>query len=73
MKHPNIMIGKQGTAKRNRGTGILNWKLLAKRFPNYREHIYRIRNNYEKLVGLRNKLVLTLGISGNIVYQKEKE
>lgn len=71
MKHPNIMIGKQGYARRNRGTGILNWKLLANRFPERLEHIYRVRNDYKKLVALRNRLVKTLGISGNIVFRKE--
>jgi hypothetical protein len=52
---------RQGYAKRNRGNGILNWAYLTKQFPAYREHIFRIRKNYEKLVGLRNKLVAKYG------------
>ena len=70
MKHRNIMIGKQGYAKRNRGTGILNWKLLMKTFPTHAEHVYRVRKNFEKLVTLRNKLVMKFGISGNFFYPK---
>lgn len=61
MKHPNIIIGKQGYAKRNRGSGKLNWTHLSKMFPLYKEHIYRIRRSHEKLVGLRNKLVIKYG------------
>lgn len=73
MKHQNILKGKQAYAKRNRGAGILNWKLLAKRFPDYHEHIYRVRNNYAKLVALRNRLVVTFGIVGNLVYKRAND
>lgn len=70
MKHPNIMIGKMGHAKRNRGTGILDWAFLAKIFPDWREHIYRIRNDQNRLLVLRNRLA-KWGIVGNIVYKQE--
>ena len=72
MKHPNIMIGKQGNARRNRGNGVVNWTLLMKMFPTHRNHIYRIRNNQEKLVALRNMLVVKWAIAGNIAYREEK-
>lgn len=53
---------KQGYAKRNRGSGTLNWTHLIKMFPLYRNHIYRIRKDYKKLVGLRNKLFFMEGL-----------
>jgi hypothetical protein len=56
-----VITTKQGNAKRNRGNGILNWSRVVEMFPQYHEHIYRVRNNYEKLVGLRNRLVIKFG------------
>jgi hypothetical protein len=53
---------KQGHARRNRGNGILNWSVLAKKFPDYREHIYRIRKNYPKLLALGMRLVKKYGL-----------
>lgn len=61
MKHP-VLLTKQGYAKRNRGNGSLNWTTVAKMFPSYREHIYRIRKDFTKLVGLRNKLFIKFGM-----------
>lgn len=47
----------QGYARKNRGNGKLDWAYLYDIAPRYRQHIYRIRKNYQKLVGLRNQLV----------------
>jgi hypothetical protein len=70
MKHTNIMAGTQATAKRNRGTGILNWAHLIKLFPTHASHIVRIRKDQKKLLELRNKLAVRFGIAGNIVYPR---
>jgi hypothetical protein len=45
-----------GYAKRNRGTGVLNWTYLSERFPAYADHIRRVRKNHPKLLALRNRL-----------------
>lgn len=62
MKHTNIMVGKQGYARRNRGAGTLDWAHLIKVFPLYRKHIARIRKNTDKLYALRGKLVMKYGL-----------
>lgn len=62
MKHPDIAKGKQGYVRRSRGTGVLNWEFLAKKYPEYHEHIYRIRKDLQKLVTLRNILVIKKGV-----------
>lgn len=57
MKHV-IITTKQGYAAKKRDKRILDWSYLAKRFPLYKEHIFRIRRNYEKLINLTNKLCI---------------
>lgn len=57
-----VIQTKMGTAKRNRGTGVLNWTQVAKVFPDYREHIYRIRNDQKKLVALAHRLIKRYGM-----------
>ena len=53
----NKISMKMGTVK-VRGKGILNWTHLTKMFPEYADHIYRIRKSQEKLLELRTKLII---------------
>lgn len=50
-----------GWARRNRGTGVLNWAYLMLKYPRYRDHIWRLRKQPVKLLSLRNKLFVSEG------------
>lgn len=60
MKHPTSM--RMGQAKRNRGTGTIDWAHLAKLFPDYREQIHRLRFNPKALYWLKKRLVNKFGL-----------